>query len=84
MSAPTTVPTLGEDVNYCVPPTDGSDTWAVKTATISAVATDVATSGLVTLSVFTNDPNQPVAIVENAPYGDGEFVPGAWNYKPTA
>jgi hypothetical protein len=57
-----------------------ADPWIVQTATISAVNDDVATSGLVTLSVFTNDPAAPLAVITDVPYGDGEFIPGAWNW----
>jgi hypothetical protein len=56
------------------------DAWIVQTATISAVDDDVATSGLVTLSVFTNDPDHPLDVITDVPYGDGQFVPGAWNW----
>lgn len=80
MPAPTPVPAPGRQVNYCVPPPAGSDAWVVQTATISAVAPDVATSDLVTLSVFTNDPAAPLAVVTDAPWGGGQFVPGAWNW----
>lgn len=77
-----TAPTIGRQVNYCMPPAEGSDAWVTKTATITDVDPDG--SGSVGLTVFTGSTETPVEYIAHVPQGDGTFKPNTWNWPTIA